>query len=324
MGAPVNSTELIEAVRQEVFIDQVNFEDFGDARILLELSDELRTTFSRVVTQARSGYWLKQLRVPVTPGRAKYPIPRRAVIGGLENVSIAAEGGKFYKLQEVTETHTQDYEMAPGQVGQVLKYAVRADQVVLLPTPAEGYTLRLSYYLRPSQLQPTQTMGRVVDVSVATRTVIVDSGFPLNQITGDPVAVGDLIDIVHPSGWCEVSLVGADIVALDGSSDIAVGGSDPLDEIVIGDYVRVAEQTDWPCLPEDFHRTLAKSAAVKCMAQMHMFQKADATAGQVNGDLARFTDLLVSRVKAEAPVLKAPRSILQAGRSQRGFYGWRG
>lgn len=324
MGAPVNSTELIEAVRQEVFIDQANFEDFGDARILLELSDELRTTFSRAVTQARSGYWLKQKQVPVVPGVAKYPIPRRAVIGGLENVSIAAVGGKFYKLQEVTETHTQDYEMAPGHTGQVVKYAVRADQVVLLPTPAQDYTLRLSYYLRPSQLLPTQIEGRIISVDPDARTVELETiSAPLNQITATAIADGDLVDVVHPSGWCEVALVGAPVLSVFGST-ITLGGDDPMDEIVEGDYVRAAEQTDWPCLPEDFHRTLAKSAAVKCMSQMHMFQKADATAGQVNGDLARFSDLLVSRVKSEAPVLKAPRSILQAGRTQRGFYGWRG
>lgn len=318
----MNSTELIEAVRQEVFIDSANFEDFDDDRILLELSDELRTTFSRAITQARSGYWMKQVQLTVAQGTPKYPIPRRAVLGGLENVSIAQGGGKFYKLQEVTETHSQDYEMASGQMGLVVKYVVRADQVVLLPSPSQAYTLRLSYYLRPSKLYAPQTAGAVSVFSTSARTVTVNS-IPNNAETSAPLAIGDTVDIVHPSGWCEVPLVGATITNIVGNL-ITVGGTDPLDEIVEGDYVRAAEQTDWPCLPEDFHRTLAKSAAVKCMSQMHMLQKADATAQLVNGDLARFTDLLVSRVKAEAPVLKAPRSILQVGRSQRGFYGWRG
>lgn len=317
----MNSTELIEAVRQEVFMGTAaQFPDFEDTRLLIELSDELRTTFSRAVTQARSGYWLKQAHTTVTAGRAKYPIPRRAVIGGLENLSIADSSGKFVKLDEVSETHSQFYELASGQLGEVKKYVVRSDQVVLLPTPSQAYTLRFSYYLRPSRLV-LAGYGTIDSVDTTTRTIVVD---PVNT----SLATGNVvIDVAHTSGWAELSLVNAPaflVVTAGTTGTFTVGGTDPLDEIVVGDGLFTADETLWPCLPEDFHRTLAKAAAVKVMSELHMLQKADATANQVNADIQRFSDLLTSRVKSEAKVLKAPRAVLQVGRGQRGFYGWRG
>lgn len=321
--------ELIEEVRQQVFIgDETVYEDFDDARLRLELTNELRTTFGRAVCQVRQGFWLKQAYYEVVPGVAKYRIPPRAMVGGLENVAIAVDGGKYVKLQEVTETHALFYEVAPGGVGSVQKYVIRSDQVVLLPTPAQSYLLRMSYYLRPSRLVAPQALGRITNVDVDTRVLALTAAVPTNFDTAAPITIGDLIDVVHTTGWAEVALVGAPVINIvdpgTGEMEVTVGGTDALDEIVVGDYLRAAEQTDWPCLPEEVHSTLAKAAAVKVMNQLHMMQKKAETGQLVAGEISNWVDQLKSRVKAEAPVLKAPRSILQLGRSTRGFYGWRG
>lgn len=317
----MNSTELIEAVRQEAFIDDgTAFVDYTDARILIELTDELRTTFARAISQARCGYWLKQYFTPIVPGVAKYAIPPRAITGGLENVSVAASGGAYSKLDEVSETHSQAYELAPGQLGAVQKYVIRGDRVVLLPTPSGGYSLRLSYYLRPSMLivAAGASAGRIESINTTTREVVVTAAAP--GISSDGPCT---IDVIHPGGWAELALVDGAATYTAATKTFVLSSSAVLDEIAAGDYVRLANQTDWPCLPEDFHRTLAKSTAAKILTQLHDLQKAEALAGQANSDMQRFADLLVSRVKSEAKVLKAPSAVLQVGRAHRGFYGWR-
>jgi hypothetical protein len=316
----VNSAELIEALRIDAFITSA-FTDFSDARCLVELNNAMTQTFERAVAQARSGYWLKQSTQAVTPGRGKYRIPYRAVTGGLEQVALADTDGKFLKLEEVSETHAQVYESANNEQGTVAKYVVRGDQVVLLATPSSAMTLRWSYYVRPSRLVTPQTAGVVTSVNTAARTLTVNS-VPLNQ-EGTPFAIasGSLIDIVHPGGWYELALVGAPVTIA--GVTLTIGGTAPMDEIETGDFVRAAEQTDWPCLPEDFHRCLADVAAVKVMTSLNMIGKAGALASQLGADISRFNDLLVSRVKSEAKVLKPPRSILQVGRSSRSWFGWR-
>lgn len=319
----MNSAELIEAVRQDVFIDQsgTSWPDYDDARMYIECTDALRTVFSRSVTQARQGYWQKQTLVPVVAQTAIYQIPYRAVSGGLEQVAMS-DGGKYIKLEEVTETHAQDYELAPNTYGQPKKYCIRGDQIVLLPSPATSYTLRLTYYLRPSALYAPQPLaGIITDVNKTTRLITVGV-IPVDRVTSGNVTTGSVIDVIHPGGWHEVALVGATATLVAGTV-ITVGGTASLDEVRIGDYVRAAEQTDWPCLPEDHHRTLAKVTAITVCQQLHMLAKATELTNAANSGMQAFIDLLSSRVKAEAPVLKAPMSVLQVGRGQRGFFGWR-
>lgn len=316
----MNTTELIEAVRMGVFIAGSTFPDYDDPRLIVELNNTMHSTFERMVAAARAGYWQKYHTLTTTPGRAKYRIPYRAVTGGLENVCVSSDGLGFAKLEEVSETHSLGYETLGAGV---LKYCVRGDQVVLLPAPQSALTLRMTYYIRPSRLVPDQPGGVITAVDPVARIITVNTvpDSYLNPIAPAPLTDADRIDVVHPGGWHELSLVAAPHTRID--EVITVGGTDPLDEVEVGDYVRVAEQTDEPCLPDDFHRLLADLTAAKVMTQLNMLQKSQATIANAASDLQRLTDMLVPRVKAEAKAVKAPMSVLVAGRSMRGFYGWR-
>lgn len=317
----MNSADLILALRMDAFINDVAFPDYDDARCLTELTNALHSTFERQVVTARCGYWLRHNVIATTVGRAKYRIPARACFGGLESVAIGATGGPYRKLEEVTETHAQAYEYGAGSVGDPQKYVVRGDQVVLLPTPQAVYSVRMAYYLRPSRLTPAQTAGQITNVNPTTRVLTIASAMPLDYTTTTGTALvtaQQRIDVVHPTGWCEAVVV--NVPQTFTGLNLTVGGTDPIDEVEVGDYVRVANQSDWPAMPEDFHRLVADVAALKVMTELHMGSKAQILAPQVAADLERFNDTLTPRVRAEAKVLKAPRSILQAGRGRTGFW----
>jgi hypothetical protein len=75
---------------------------------------------------------------------------------------------------------------------------------------------------------------------------------------------------------------------------------------VPGDYVRFADQTDWPALPQEFHRTLADSTACKILNARSMFDKEAMLQKSVDRDLARFGLTLNPRVQTSGKVLVAP------------------
>lgn len=321
----MNTTELIADVRQDVFVGDTVFPDYDNARILIELNRTLRTTFEREIVLSRSGYWQQTKLFTVIPGRGHYRIPDRAITGGLEQVALADSAtSKFVKIQEVTETHAQDYTNAPGQLGSVMKYVVRGDWVELLPLPAQAYQLRMTYYLRPSTLVLPTSDGLISAVNAITNQMTVNA-----RPTSIDAAPLPAVDIVHPAGWYSVvtptlgqpSNPGVGLVNLapeDGVSTIDYS------RIALGsDYVRAASTSEWPALPEEFHSTLAKLTAVNIMTQLNMLEKKSVTEQNAAYEFQRFVDMLKPRVKAEAEVLKAPRSVLQVGRSQRGFFGWR-
>lgn len=321
----MRSEELEAAVRQSSFIGDANaYPSYTQAVVLNELNDKLQSAFEDIVVKARNGYWLHEFVYTTVVNVARYRIPPRSVVGGLEKVEIAAaaSGQPFNKLEQIPQSVIQNYEgQSPGFP---YVYTVQGDMVEVVPTPTAGMALRLTYYARPSRLVPSQSdpngtvRGKVTGVNTGTRVVTVNA-LPLDQSLTAPVAItsaNQTVDIVHPDGWHELSLVGA-TQTLSGLN-ITIGGTDSLGDVQVGDFVRVADQTDWPCLPDDFHRALADCAAIKILYELHMLEKAQALELNNGFDLQRFKSLLQPRVKADPKVIP----VLRRSRGW-GYPGWR-
>lgn len=334
----MNSTDLELITRQSAGIgDVAQYADYDTTRMLSELNDKLKSVFEDIVVKSRSGYWLHETTFSATIGKNRYRIPSRAVVGGLESISInSTPGGAFYEIEQVPVNDLINYEGTPGRLGQPVVYAVIGDQIEMIPTPSTAIQIKFTYYIRPSLLMAAQSpsqfsfantdRGRITAINTVARTVTVNA-IPFNQALSTPAAItsgADLIDIVHPDGWAELAMVNVaqtytGLTVLLGASSPG-GGSDPMDDIQAGDYVRAAGQTDWPCLPVDFHRCLCDTAAVKILIELHLGEKA-ALVGDNNGnDLKRFRSLLYPRVKS------APKQVGIMRRSRGGgsfgrFYG---
>lgn len=305
----MNTTDLITAVRESATIGTAaQYQDYDDARMLRELNDKLCTVFEDLVTKSRSGYWLHTKLQNTVAGRAKYRIPPRAVVGGLESIEIATtSGGALYEIPEIPASDIGFYEGQPGRTGQPVCYAVVGDQVTLVPAPASAISFKMYYYARPSKLVTQQSTtlgggtvrGQVTSITnIALRQVTVNA-IPFDMSLAVPAAMtsgSQSIDIVHSDGWHELSVI--DNTQTFAGNVITIGGTDDLSEIELGDFVRVADQTDWPCLPDDFHRCLADAAAVKILIELHLGEKSEMLAANNGNDLTRFRSLLYPRVKA--------------------------
>jgi hypothetical protein len=135
-----------------------------------------------------------------------------------------------------------------------------------------------------------------------------------------PAAINNFtpsIDIVHPDGWHELSYISG-VPVVTNPTNIQIPGTDYLGDIAVGDFVRAGEQTDWPCLPDDFHRCLADVAAIKILYELNLLDKAQALEATVGNDLQRFRSLLLPRVKADPKVIP----IIRRSRGY-GYPGWR-
>lgn len=307
----MNSVDLDAACRMGAFIgDPATYPDYSTAWVLAELNAQQMSLFEKPIVNAKSGYWRKYYQFAITPGRALYPAPSRAITGGFDKIDIAFDSNlNFVPLTEYGEHDVRLIEQ--GQPGPVAGFIMRGDSIQLLPTPdSSAFTLRPSYLLRPSRLQAPQNntlgtggtdRGRITDISGIGSRVITINTLPFDQELPTPAAITSglqFIDIVRPTGWHEVQVVSASQTFVGvGPATVTIGGVDDLSTVQVGDYVRVAEQTDWPALPDDFARCLADATAVKIMLQLNMEQKAKALAASLGGDLLRFQDLISPRVK---------------------------
>lgn len=330
----MNTTELDTAVRESAAIgDASAYPEYTAARVLRELNDKQRTVFEDMITKSRSGYWLHEFIFNTTIGRNRYRIPHRSVAGGLEAIQVARTAGQpFYKIEQVPAQNLPMYEGAPGTAGPPIVYAVIGDQIEIVQTPTTVYPVKFIYYARPSQLYPPQNNTPVTGGTDRGRITIVSTLFPdltINTLPFDmslpvPAAIlstgtsGKTVDIVKPNGWHELAMIGNSIsinsptsVTISSPTGAAIPVSDLID-VEVGDYIRISDQTDWPCLPDDFHRCLADTAAIKILLELHLTEKSDALAGNNGNDLSRFRALLYPRVK------NAPKQVGIMRRSRGG------
>lgn len=320
----MRSDELLERTRRAAFIGDENaYSAYTNQVLFDEMNDRLRSVFSDAIISARSGYWLTTVVFAGNVTYGSFRIPSRAAVGGLESVEYYLNG-EYYHLRELSPREVAKWEVTSSSTatGLPVGYWLDGEKVNLVRAPQSGVTIRLRYYLRPSLLVTSQSSttfvsgsdgvirGRVDFVDNANKKVTVNT-LPFDQSLSTPAAIttGAIVDLVRPTGWHMPTIVSAaativgNEITLSGTSLGALNADEFNQAVRVNDYVRVADQTDWPALPSDFHRMLADATAANILREMDLTSKAETISTVASADFARFAQSIQPRVKSE------PRSI---------------
>lgn len=268
------TSECVTTVQVAARLDDSD-DDYTAARIREELNQTLRETFGRLVVNSRdgsgtrTGYWRKQLITTTTAMRTRYRLPHRALVGVGESIELSDVLGSG-------------------------SYEIVGDQIVYLTAPTAGSQHIVSYYLRPSVLVAEQTTGLISAVDTTLLTVTVNTA-PTDRVTAAAVVTGDTLDIVHPNGWHELALVNTTATKVSTLFTFPTGTD--LSDVEVGDYLRKADQTDWPCLPDEIHPALCWLTGANILRSKGHEQKAVALEKKAAAGLEAFADLIEPRIK---------------------------
>lgn len=288
----MNTAELIAQVRQAATLEDESTE-FDAPEIVRVMNQTMGSVFEPLIASQRAGYWLHTLTRTLGTGNPYVRLHPRAC--ALEQVDIRQGSNDWQPLTEAIDSELQDWPQRAYPVPQV--YVVRGSTVLLQPAPVySDIQLRAKVIVRPNQLVTEQSAGRVTAVDTTARTVSV-SGLPLDMTTNATISGVLVIDIIEPRGNFERSLFDAPAQVLDGST-IQIGAGPSLGRIEIGDYVRVAGQTDWPQLPESFHHVLATATAATICVRRDMEARASTLGDISSSNLQRLIEHMTPRVKA--------------------------
>ncbi len=189
----MNSTDLVAKVHEASYIDD-SHPEYTSARIMGILWDQQNVNFSPLLVKSRQGFGLRWSVVPTVAGVPFVRIPSRAIVNSLERVDLSTDGVNYYKLREATPREWPSYEAASGVPSAYMK---RGDKLFLGAVPSSVLSVRLWYYLRPSQIYEAQTIGEVTAKTTASVTVAAKPlKYPSVGGVGVAVAAGDLCDIV--------------------------------------------------------------------------------------------------------------------------------
>ena len=317
----LNTTQLIKRVRRSAFLDD-NDVNYTDAVILEDLNDVMTQLYARAVVEADQAHWQLTDYTPLVANQRSYRLPARAVMGTTMRQQISAVGNvDWWPVADLSEADALRYEYGTtgsSPIDAPTRKIVRGENWWLLPpvTSSNAYVMRTHYMVRPSRISAAQPAGgQITAINSGTRTLTVSGTIFSMGEDMLPSSVGSgatQIDILRVGGWHKVQWTGTATGANSTSIVLAadpsgLGEANDLSDIAVGDYVRAADQTDWPAIPADYHRSLADATAAKILTARGMADRAqELSQAYVVPDLQRFGALLRPRDGSSAFVFVAP------------------
>lgn len=313
----MRSDELVDRLRESAVLGTAaSWPDWPDTRLLNELTDRHLALQTEEIITAQAGYGLTEYTTTCVAGTPLYPIPDRAAAGTIIKLELQVPGNTtWYPLTKLDITEAQNYDIGPTKPGQPNYYSIQDGWVELYQTPSAAFSLKFTFYIRPSQIVLSQSSvdggegvarGRITSVNKVSRLINATLS-PLNRITGATIQSGiDLVDVIHAAGnfnlamWSQpqTNFVGGGILSM------TFTGTDDMSRVQVGDWVRVAEQSDWPInLPPEWHRMLADRAAMEVARSTGRGDLAAQIAPTVQADLERF------RVSIRPQAKNAPKTL---------------
>lgn len=298
----MRSDELIAKIRLACFLpDEAAAPEFSDEVLRSELNDKLKSLFSESIIKAAAGYWERSFEFVTTPGKQRYRMPSRALMGGL--IAVERKEATRWKpldlLDQRDATSTETSDIPYG-------FYLKGETIYLQPAPSAAVTIRLRHYIRPSELKISQSSTQGGAGADRGRVTVVDANtvqvntLPYDYSLAMPSVISSSnqqLDIISAEGWHEVLQV--DLTQTLSGTTISFPVGTDLSDVQVGDYVRVAEQTDWPPLPDEACRILCDAASRKVLLALDDLQKAQMIEDAISGDLTRFLNSLEPRVQTQ-------------------------
>lgn len=287
----MDTTALIAWVREQATLAPESTE-YDDPKILQLLNQARIELFEPVIAACRAGYWTHTLVRTLGANNPVVRLPPRAA--AFLHADIRCNTGDWCPLQEALESEQQDWERDRSSIPRA--YIIRGTTMHLLNAPTTGqYSLRVKIIVRPSVLYTPQAAGLVTAIDLGTNTLTL-TGLPVDKSTNTTINGTLNVDVIEPIDNYELSLFHAPATVLDGTH-VQVSSSYSLLQVQIGDYLRVANQTEWPNLPEHFHSALASAAAIPPCVQRDLYERVSDLRQDVSAAATRLATHLMPRTK---------------------------
>lgn len=332
-GSGMNSYDLVDALKESAVLGQLlaSWPDWPVSRLLLLLTQRQQSYVSDEMVRANSGYANAEEFVTCVAGTDLYPLPDRSIGNTLRMLEYQVPGQlNWLPLERVDVSDTRYYDRGPTNTNNLQRYAVKDGWVELYPSPNAAYTLKMTFFMRPSMIVTAQSTTVVGDASDAVIRGLISAPNPVartctvNVVPKDQLASGtpDIVtnaicDVIHPAGNFNVCVYSVPVTVA--GTAITFQGTKELTRIRAGDYLRVQEQADWPVnFPPEFHRMIADRSAMEVLTKGGRGALAAQIATGVQADMMRFREVIKPQVK-NAPVRIPITPMFARGQSR-----WRG
>jgi len=218
---------------------------FTSTQLLDLATDELWTKTVPFINDLREEYFVTYSDTSITTATDQsFDIPSRAAGGLLREVKLVNDDGDETDIPRINPEYQQRHYFG---------FYIRGNKVFLIKSEDySGYSLRLYYFVRPSELVATSRCAQVSSVSTSTFDV---TSIPSNMTSGDTV---DIVQANPPFGTLSLGITAT-------WSSTTVTPSTMPSGLAVGDWMCLDQESCIPQVPLESHVLIVRGVVVRIM-----------------------------------------------------------
>lgn len=259
MSKILTTNKLVTSVKRRAMLptDQTTFskQDLIDI-----LNEEVDHGLTPHILSVHDDYLVYHEDQQLVPGKEEYDIPYRAVGNKLRAVALVNENGAHYDLSRVELDDVVGLEYDTHSTGYTNSFYVKNNKIVLFESSiSTASSIRMYFYMRISELVEDKYGATITNINKTTGEISVDKV----PSTFSATSKFDFTKAQTPNKLLSYDL---ELTSLNSVSKILTFAlTDIPEDLVVGDYITLAEETIVPQVPVELHPLLAQRAAVACL-----------------------------------------------------------
>lgn len=256
-----------------------------------------------------------------------YDIPYRAIGNKIRDVSLVTTGDYIYELSQISIGELPDHNGVTSYDAYLDRFYVESNQLKLI-NPTRSYkAIRVYFYIRPNVLTKVKEAGIISEIG--TPNLENDTVLIRMSQSGRAFSSSSILDIVGKRTPNKIKAYDLTPVEVNtGSAPFVIFKyseiQDIYSELIVGDYVTLAEQSPVPNIPTEMHPVLAQAAAIHILEALGDTEALNNAQTRMEKLSKSVQSLVDDRVEL-APKKIKPRhgalsSVLRLNRGRRGRY----
>jgi len=292
-----STAELLASIKRNQTIAASSFR-FDDTDLLAMADEEIQDVIIPMILRLHSDRLLYTETQQVIANKKSYTMPYRAIGGQLREL--------FFQDDLLNPTLTRDlrlYDYTYGvQIttpGNPLGFYFSSNTVNLVPTPNSNYGyLNFTYPIQHNSLVLSSAVAVVQSVDLEAGDVTLTSLPPAT------FSASVYCDFIQANPRCNPRILSFDKQILGVNDQVlSFNPSDIPDELVAGDRVTLAGQTDTLLLPDECYKYLSKAIELKIIEAQKDLQAYTAFKPQLNELRRIMENILTPRITGEPKII---------------------
>jgi hypothetical protein len=318
MAKVYTSSDLIDSVKVRGMIPE-NEKTFETEDFLNFLNEEMEMYILPYLMSVHEEYNVVSEDQDIVGTQTVYPIPYRAIGNKLRGLFYVDADGNEIRLPRISIEDKDDYYTnGVNFYGRHNAFYVQNNNIVLIDEPnTDTGSIRMYFYLRCNTLVENDSAGLITAIDANTG-VITMSNFPTDFAT---LPLMDFVGKKSPN-----KIKGYDIqpsAVNSTTKTITFTAADLPDDLAVGDYINLAEESIVPQLPTELHPLLAQKVALTCMEALGDEVMVKSIRKKMIEMEKKLFNIIDNRVESSTQKVKNRNSSLRVAINRSGNrYGW--